>query len=408
MFSANVAEPRSSLAQADQGSQPAARYRGSADKSHGECRRGTRQRQTCRDFCEVSRSEFSLSSGAWRSRTTQVGHSSHSHLSCDRALTSASRRIRFHFFAASVQVGKSCLTAAGVDDVVILSNFISRCGSLVDCFEDLTAGESPVLYVLIFRGACGERLTDFDHDHQLDDARQHLDSSAFTSHPRNLCNVELTFAFQLMGFGEMLGKVSLRSNVVFFETRRPDHALHAGATALPASQRERPKHDCRIPLAYLRGVAQALRPRKHSRLCFALLPRDSPLDPSPRAPIGTTDATSLSWCGERRSPRLARPGKPFRAARCRGPSSRRGQTRASSILTLSGRCREKNFSTPMSTPSSLLSGTTGAIGELGYLFDRLCVVLTRSIAGRDSLFPGQSSWSWLDTALTDQSSGFAF
>jgi hypothetical protein len=84
-----------------------------------------------------------------------------------RVLTLYCYRIRFHFFAASVQVGKSCLTAAGVEDAVILSVFISRCGSLVDCFEDLTAGESPVFLMM-----------------------------------------QDNISIQLMGFGEMLGKVS--------------------------------------------------------------------------------------------------------------------------------------------------------------------------------------------------------
>ncbi|GAA5847922.1 hypothetical protein JCM3766R1_003185 [Sporobolomyces carnicolor] len=213
----------------------------------------------------------------------------------------AQHKIRFHFFAASVQVGKSCLTAAGVDDVVILSNFISRCGSLVDCFEDLTAGESPVFLMM-----------------------------------------QDNISIQLMGFGEMLGKLfpqvsaSVQNTIVEYLSRiyvaSHKHSDHENIPAYVSR--------------FFRAILRSIHP-----LALRSAPPTRPASP------GAANAVP---------PVLPVQANPFEQL--------------------------------------------GVAGEelLNPDVNTLVTSLRNDGSYWDSLFPGQSSWSWLDTALTDQSSGFAF
>ncbi|GAA5851024.1 hypothetical protein JCM8547_009157 [Rhodosporidiobolus lusitaniae] len=51
----------------------------------------------------------------------------------------AAHKVRFHWRAASVSLGRACLIAAGVNDEMVLADFLSRASELVECFEELAA-----------------------------------------------------------------------------------------------------------------------------------------------------------------------------------------------------------------------------------------------------------------------------
>ncbi|GAA5877436.1 hypothetical protein JCM16303_003331 [Sporobolomyces ruberrimus] len=219
----------------------------------------------------------------------------------------AQHKIRFHFFATSVQVGKSCLTAAGVDDTVILSIFMSRCGSLVDCFEDLAAGESPVFLMM-----------------------------------------QDNISIQLMGFGEMLGKLfpqvspSTQATIVDYLTR----IFTASTSAARGESDNIPAYVSRFFRAVLRSI-------------YPLAFRSSP----------PTRSTS--------------PGA-------------------------------------ANAPPPTLPPQTNPFEQLGVVeqellnpdVDTLVTSLRNDGCYWDSLFPGnfpgQSSWSWLDTALTGDPPAFPY
>ncbi|GAA5983459.1 hypothetical protein JCM5350_007658 [Sporobolomyces pararoseus] len=216
----------------------------------------------------------------------------------------AQHKIRFHFFAASVQVGKACLAAAGVEDAVILSVFVSRCGSLVDCFEDLTAGESPVFLMM-----------------------------------------QDNISIQLMGFGEMLGKLfpqvspSVQATVVDYLTR-----IYTASSSTARGETDNiPAYVSR----FFRAILRSIHP-----LAFRSSPPTRQVSP--------------------------------------------GATKSDPAATLPAQAIN---------PFEQL----GVVGQelLNPDVDTLVTSLRNDGSYWDSLFPGQSSWSWLDTALTDQSN-FSF
>ncbi|GAA6016600.1 hypothetical protein JCM11491_006010 [Sporobolomyces phaffii] len=245
----------------------------------------------------------------------------------------AQHKIRFHFFAASVQVGKSCLAAAGVEDAVILSFFLSRCGSLVDCFEDLTAGESPVFLMM-----------------------------------------QDNISIQLMGFGEMLGKLfpqvspSVQATIVDYLTR-----IYRASTAAARGDSENiPAYVSR----FFRAILRSIHP-----IALRSVPPTRPSSPS-RGP--NTVPSSL--------PAQANPFEQL------GVVASRFSSKVSLILERSccGHCLA-----PVHRQEQELL--------LNADVDTLVTSLRSDGSYWDSLFPGQSSWSWLDSALSgDQTNSFTF
>ncbi|GAA5932663.1 uncharacterized protein JCM15063_002171 [Sporobolomyces koalae] len=210
--------------------------------------------------------------------------------------TLAQHKIRFHFLAASVQVGKSCLAAAGVTDLVVLADFISRCGSLVDCFEDLTAGESPVFLFM-----------------------------------------QDNISIQLMGFGEMIGKlfVQVTPGVQTTLVEHLTRMYSASTNAARGDESSIPAYVSR----FFRAVLRSIHP-----LAF----RSTPPTRS-----GTPGPSSSAF------PALTAQANPFEQL---------GSVEQELLLP--------------DVPSLVTS-------------------LRNDGSYWDSLFPGQSSWSWLDNALND-------
>ncbi|GAA5896935.1 hypothetical protein JCM6882_007311 [Rhodosporidiobolus microsporus] len=58
----------------------------------------------------------------------------------------AAHKVRFHWRAASVNLGKACLIAAGVGDQVVLADFLVRASELVETIEDI-AREGLLRYI---------------------------------------------------------------------------------------------------------------------------------------------------------------------------------------------------------------------------------------------------------------------
>ncbi|GAA6042147.1 hypothetical protein JCM8097_004982 [Rhodosporidiobolus ruineniae] len=57
---------------------------------------------------------------------------------CYRVLVpQAAHKVRYHWRAASVSLGRACLIAAGVQNQLVLADFLARAAEMVECFEEL-------------------------------------------------------------------------------------------------------------------------------------------------------------------------------------------------------------------------------------------------------------------------------
>ncbi|GAA6059514.1 hypothetical protein JCM10212_006012 [Sporobolomyces blumeae] len=224
--------------------------------------------------------------------------------------TLAQHKIRFHCLTASLSVGKSCLIAAGVEDDLVLASVISRCGQLVECFEDLTAGSSPVFIY-----------------------------------------AQDVLSVSLMSVGEMLGKLfpqvgpAVQTTIVDYIYR----IYNASASAAAGNPDSVPAYVSR----FYRAVLRAIHPH-----AFGSSP-------------------------------------PTRAASPRGGTTGAGETVAGQGTVASSSSSSSNA---MPHPFHQLSD--GAQQELLVPdMDALVTSLRNDGSYWDSLFPGQSSWAWLDCAL---------
>ncbi|GAA5850852.1 hypothetical protein JCM8547_009107 [Rhodosporidiobolus lusitaniae] len=85
----------------------------------------------------------------------------------------AAHKVRWHWRAASVALAKACIIAAGVDDQVVLADFLAKTAELVECFEELaTEGllrffQDLTAVVLLGLGEfCGKLFSQVDQDVQ--------------------------------------------------------------------------------------------------------------------------------------------------------------------------------------------------------------------------------------------------